>query len=240
MNGTDLVETGRFLFRYRDGLFPLVYLLAFVPSPRLFLDWRLAMIVGIVAALCGQLIRAFSIGWVYIIRGGRNRRFYAEGLVTEGAFAHSRNPLYLGNILIAFGIGIALNSAVFAIVGGGFFLFTYYAIVAGEEQFLREKFGSEFDRYRERVPRFIPSLAGFGATWRKHHFRWRRLLVKEYGSTFAWVAAILVGKLYMLYRVGGGESYQEPIRWLWILLGCACVAYVLATVLKKTGIVSAD
>lgn len=235
-----LVGVGRFLFRFRNGLFPLVYLLAFVPSPSLFSDWRVAMIVGVVVALCGQLIRAYSIGWVYIIRGGRDRRFYAEDLVTEGAFAHSRNPLYLGNILIAIGVGVALNSVVFTVVGGGFFLFAYRAIVAGEESYLREKFGSEFDRYCERVPRFFPSLAGIGKTWREHSFRWRRLLVKEYGTTFVWVAGILAGKLYQFYRLGVGRIDPVPIHRLWGLLGCAFVGYAVARVLKKTGIVAAD
>jgi len=196
------------------------------------------MVLGIFVAAGGQLIRAFSIGWVYIIRGGRNRRFYAEDLVTEGVFAHSRNPLYLGNILTAVGVGIALNSVVFVAAGGGFFLFAYQAIVAGEERFLRDKFGAEFDRYCESVPRFVPSLTGLGKTFREHRFRWRRLLVKEYGSTFVWVAGILVGKLYQLSRLEAAD--QGSVRWLWVLLGCACVAYAVARVLKKTGIVSAD
>lgn len=235
-----MVEIGRFLFRYRNGLFPLVYLLILVPSPRLVPDWRLALILGVAVAVCGQLVRAYSIGWVYIIRGGHNRRFFAEGLVTEGAFAHSRNPLYFGNILIVLGVGIALNSVVFVVLGGGFFLFAYRAIVAGEEQYLREKFGAEFDRYCERVPRFIPSLAGLGKTWREHHFHWKRLLVKEYGSTFVWVAGILVGKLYQFSRLTGNPSNQQPVQWLWLLLVCACVLYAVARGLKKTGIVTAD
>jgi len=233
-----LVEIGRFLFRYRNGLFPIIYLLVFVPSPALFSDWRLAMVLGVFVAASGQLIRAFSIAWVYIIRGGRNRRFYAETLVTEGVFAHSRNPLYLGNIVIALGVGVALNSVVFVLAGGGFFLFAYRAIVAGEEQFLRNEFGAEFERYCESVPRFIPSVTGLGRTFREHRFRWKRLLVKEYGTTFVWVAGILVGKLYQLSRPGAADS--EAARWLWVLLACACAAYGVARGLKKTGIVTAD
>ena len=234
-----MAKIGKFLFRYRNGLFPLIYFLVFVPSANLWPDWRLPLLLGTLVAIAGQVMRAFSIGWVYIIRGGKNRRFYAEGLVTEGVFAHSRNPLYLGNILIALGVGIALNSFVFVAVGGTFFVFAYRAIVAGEEEYLRAEYGKEFERYKARVPRFIPNLGGIGETWREHRFKWRRLLVKEYGTTFVWIAGILLGKLYQFHRLG--ITGHEPVnRWLWVLFGVTSIAYLAARAAKKTGLVVAD
>ena len=44
-----------------------------------------------------------TIGYEYIVRGGRQGKVYAEDLVQGGVFAHSRNPLYLGNLLIIVG-----------------------------------------------------------------------------------------------------------------------------------------
>ena len=66
-------------------------------------DWRLDRrldAAGFVVASIGQLLRVAVIGFAYITRGGRNRRIVADSLVQAGIFAHSRNPLYLGNLLI--------------------------------------------------------------------------------------------------------------------------------------------
>jgi protein-S-isoprenylcysteine O-methyltransferase Ste14 len=99
----------QFLFRYRNALFPAVLVTLFVlfrprfprESERLDL-WVDAL--GLLVALAGQALRIVVIGYVYILRGGRDHKVYAEDLVTGGMFAHSRNPLYLGNVLILIGL----------------------------------------------------------------------------------------------------------------------------------------
>src|ERR1700692_1003243 len=101
-----MVKLGNFLFRNRNGIFPLFYLMLFVPSWEVFDNPVTAMIIGFSVTIIGQLIRVITIGLVYIIRGGKDRRVYAEDLVTTGIFAHCRNPLYVGNILILVGLGI--------------------------------------------------------------------------------------------------------------------------------------
>ena len=115
----------------------------FVPSPEVFDNPVMAMIIGFSVTLIGQLIRVVTIGLVYIMRGGRNRRVYAEDLVTTGIFAHCRNPLYVGNILVLAGLGIASNSLIFMAVFLPIFLFFYQAIVMAEEDFLAGKFGEQ-------------------------------------------------------------------------------------------------
>src|SRR5437899_1530476 len=128
-----MVKIGNFLFRYRNGLFPLAYILLFFKSPPLIADYRLALVLGVGVAVFGQLIRAVTIGLEYIVRGGRNRQVYAEELVQGGIFAHCRNPLYVGNYLILVGVGLASNSALFIGIGLPFFFFAYWAIIAAEE-----------------------------------------------------------------------------------------------------------
>ena len=61
-------------------------------------------VAGAIVALLGGVVRGVTIGFVYIVRGGRDGKAYADGLVREGIFAHSRNPMYVGNILMAVGI----------------------------------------------------------------------------------------------------------------------------------------
>src|SRR6187551_1951236 len=105
-----MVKIGNILFHYRNFLFPVFYFLLFVPSQKVFGSMYVPLILGFAVAMSGQLIRVATIGLVYIIRGGKNRQIYAEGLVTEGIFTHCRNPLYVGNILVIIGLGIMSNS----------------------------------------------------------------------------------------------------------------------------------
>src|SRR6478735_12323431 len=111
-----MVKLGNFLFRNRNGIFPLFYLMLFVPSWEVFTDPVTAMLIGFSVTIIGQLIRIITIGLVYIIRGGKDRRVYAEDLVTTGIFSHCRNPLYVGNILILAGVGILSNSLFYVVI----------------------------------------------------------------------------------------------------------------------------
>src|SRR6266487_1941358 len=230
-----MIRIGNFFFHYRNALFPLAYLLLFLDGPRIIADYRLAVAGGLIVALAGQGLRAVTIGLDYIIRGGRNRQVYAEKLVQGGIFAHCRNPLYVGNILIIFGLGIASNSSLFLAVGIPFFLFAYWAIIAAEENFLRSKFGDEFAAYCARVNRLVPNFSGLGSTLQSMQFNWRRLISAEYGSTYAWLAAIILLTLKHLWT---NEDYQrrQGMAWvLWSLLLLVTVAYGIARYLKKSG-----
>ena len=91
-------------------------------------------------------------------------RGYAAGYVKKnleltitGPYAHVRNPLYLGSILIASGFAVALMSWQFAVALLVFFLLIYVPVIASEEAFLRDTF-LEFEWYCARVPRLIPRV----------------------------------------------------------------------------------
>ena len=228
-----MVRIGNFLFLVRNGLFPVAYAVLLIPSAPIFAGDLTAFAVGLALAIFGQIIRFYSIALVYIIRGGRNRRVYAEDLVTEGMFAHCRNPLYAGNYLIIVGVGVAVNSLLFLIVGGLFFIFAYYAIIRAEEDFLRSKFGAAYDDYCAAVPRILPKLHGIGSTIRSHRFNWKRLLLKEYGSTFVWIAGLIIVLLVKDHRLHD-LRHATPLYWV---LSITVIAYAAARVLKKGGIV---
>lgn len=105
-----MISIGNFFFKYRNNLFIFLYLLLFVPSPLLFSPdkfgekyYLFPIILGLFITISGELIRGLTIGLAYIIRGGRDKKVYAEKLVTEGLFNHCRNPLYVGNILMLLG-----------------------------------------------------------------------------------------------------------------------------------------
>src|SRR5207249_12174744 len=110
-----MVKLGNFLFRNRNGIFPLFYLILFIPSWEVFTHPVTAMIIGFSVTLVGQLVRVITFGLVYIIRCGKDRSVYAEDLVTTGIFAHCRNRYYVGQILILVGLRIASNYLMFIV-----------------------------------------------------------------------------------------------------------------------------
>jgi len=84
----------------------------------------------------------------------------APELIVAGPFAYVRNPLYVGNMLLYVGVGIAANAlAPWLVLGAAaYFLFQYWAIVSLEEEFLGKKFGETYRSYQKAVPRFVPRL----------------------------------------------------------------------------------
>lgn len=110
------------------------------PQPAAVL-WSLALV------LPGLWLRGYAAGYVK-----KNRE-----LTQTGPYAYTRNPLYLGSILIAAGFAVALLSWVVAVALVVFFVAIYVPVIASEERFLRATF-PDFGAYCRRVPRLIPRL----------------------------------------------------------------------------------
>jgi len=229
-----MVKLGNILFHNRNWLFPLFYILLFIPSPEVFNNPVTAMIIGFAVALLGQIIRVITIGLVYIIRGGKNRRVYADTLVTTGIFSHCRNPLYVGNILILVGLGIASNSVIFMAIATPLFLFFYQAIVRAEENFLRNKFGEEFDAYCSRVHRWIPNLKGIGKTLESMTFKWKRVIIREYTSTYIWLTGAVLIVMKHFYNHEELFDFQQNLNYFIVILIVLGVLYLFARWLKKS------
>ena len=231
---------GNFLFHYRNYLFPLALPLVLIPGPRIFESSLTAALIGLLIGLIGQSIRVATIGLVYIIRGGRNRRVYAEDLITDGIYAHSRNPMYVGNVSIITAVAITSNSWGCVAVVVPMFGFFYLAITRAEESYLSNKFGPGYREYVAAVPRFFPRLTGLWQTLRDSEFHWRRVLVKEYGTFAGWPLRWMVVFLYALWRDGELASYPHLFQYLSAFLLFLLLLYVLVRVLKKRRVVVAD
>lgn len=235
-----LIGIGNFLFRYRNGIFPLTFALLLLPGPDLFADPVQAAILGAIVAALGQLVRVLTIGLDYIVRGGRQGKVYADGLVISGIYAHTRNPMYVGNITIAIGLALASNSWATVIVTVPLVCFVYSAIVAAEENYLRGKFGAAFDEYCRNVPRWLPRLGALWSTFSGATFHWRRVIVKEYGTPAGWIAAVCAVTLYNMWDTGTWDSRSSGVRTVYIVIAVTFVLWLLARVLKKTRALSAD
>ena len=103
--------------------------------------WSAALVVP------GLWLRGYAAGTVK-----KNRE-----LTTTGPYAYTRNPLYLGSMLIAAGFALALLSWLVALVLALGFLVIYVPVIASEERFLRATF-PEYGDYARSVPRLIPRL----------------------------------------------------------------------------------
>jgi protein-S-isoprenylcysteine O-methyltransferase Ste14 len=232
------VRAGNWLFRWRNLVFPATFVLLLAAGRPRFprgdpaLDAAMDGL-GVAVVLLGQALRAAVIGLVYIRRGGKDGKVHADTLVTEGIFAHSRNPLYVGNFLVVLGLLIVLNSPAGWAIGLPGVLFVYAAITRAEEAFLRGKFGAAYEEYCRRVPRFVPSLRGLGRTLRAREFDWRKVIRKEYGSTFAWATFVIVLLLRERFANGAGEQVREAWPAWAAVWGALVVLYGVARFLKK-------
>lgn len=232
-----MIQIGNFFFKYRNWVFIPLYLALFIPAPEILPDeqryW--VMWIGLFITVLGQVIRCATIGLAYIDRGGKDKKVYASHLVTEGVFNHCRNPLYVGNILKIAGIGILSNSLLYVALFIPAFLFIYQAIVLAEENFLRSKFGHEFDTYCQRTNRWIPRFSGLVATFDSMSFRWQRPVVKENSSIYVWLIGIVL-ILLLKYPELINDNAQLRNQLLAVFLPLLTVIYLGIRYLKKSGI----
>ncbi len=234
-----LIAYGNFVFRYRGKIFPIVLALALLAFPAGYAGGdgahdlqRDGIALGI--ALLGQILRILTVGLDYIKRGGLNKQVYADHLVTGGIFAHCRNPLYLGNVMIALGLLVMFDDLLCFAIGAVLAIVTYRAIVAAEEAYLGVKFGAAYDAYCRAVNRWLPDPRGLGATLSGASFNWRRVLLKETTSFYAWLLAAFV--LDIIEHIGEPNLLGQPDFVLFAsLLTVATLGFSAIRLLKSSG-----
>lgn len=73
-------------------------------------------------------------------------------LVTDGIYAHVRNPMYFGMTALLLALGLALANDWLIICAAIFLLILHFGVVRREERFLEQIFGDEYTAYKKRVP----------------------------------------------------------------------------------------
>ncbi len=147
-----------------------------------------SLLASLALVVPGIVLRGYASGYV---------RKNSE-LATTGPYAYTRNPLYLGSALIAFGFALASRSLWIALALTGLFLLIYWPVILGEEEYLRAHFAS-YDDYARRVPRLLPRLRardhGVGGKFSLELYRKHR----EYNSllgTFCIYLALIARVLF--------------------------------------------
>jgi protein-S-isoprenylcysteine O-methyltransferase Ste14 len=139
----DQMEWSRIARRIRVPLgfvFAIVYFWLARPQ------W-ISISLGMILIFPGLLIRALASGHVR-----KN-----EALATSGPYTYTRNPLYLGSLLIGLGFAVASRSWWIGLLLVVMLFAIYAPVILDEEKFLRQRF-PEFDDYAQRVPRMLPKL----------------------------------------------------------------------------------
>ena len=109
-----------------------------------------SLLAGFAIAVAGILVRAFASGHI--------RKNAA--LATTGPYAYTRNPLYLGSIIIALGFVVAARNIWISVAAIAMFAFIYLPVITAEERYLRSTFPG-YERYASAVPRFLPRLTPY-------------------------------------------------------------------------------
>lgn len=236
------VAFGNFIFRWRDTIFTLIllagFVLLYVDKDSHFGDFDTDIafsILGLIVLLMGEFVRCFTIGYDYIKRGGLNKQIFAETLVRRGMFAHTRNPMYLGNILIATGAILSINYIWFTLVVLPLFYYIYIAITMAEEKYLGSKFGRDYETYLKEVNRYIPSNL---STWSKSiegmSFLFKRMVRKEHGTiavVFTSIILMNLLKFNIRYSIGWESCFSYTMYGL--IVG-VLLFQITSAILKRT------
>lgn len=194
MKQSDLDFVARFggwLFKKRTSIpVPIVLALLLIPPPASaasmgWLPWTGAALIAL-----GELIRMWGVHHIGAISRTRSDRL--GPLIASGPFAHVRNPLYVGNILLWLGFGVAARLPWLAPIVFAVLAVEYHAIVRWEEQLLATRIGDPYRAYLKRVPRWIPTLSPVPGGNCDARFSWRETIYSERGTLIAIVAGYLL------------------------------------------------
>ncbi len=123
--------------------------------------WILAGVLGglgWILAFLGVLLMAGGI--LQFITAGTNvpTNQPAIDIVDTGLYSMTRNPIYIGMITLTLGLSFAFNAPALLVTLGIAIPVLRYGVIAKEEEYLSDKFGAEYDDYRERVGRWFWSF----------------------------------------------------------------------------------
>lgn len=149
------------------------------PSPN-------SLLIGAPVSILGLLLRGWAAGCL-----AKNRI-----LATSGPYAHVRNPLYVGTLLVAAGLVIASRNLYLAVLAGLVFAFVYLPVIQLEEQHLRRLF-PEYAGYAAQVPALVPRFTPLQQK-NSNPFRFSLYLRnQEYQAG----AAFAAGMLFLLWKI---------------------------------------
>jgi protein-S-isoprenylcysteine O-methyltransferase Ste14 len=226
------LKLGNFLFKHRSFTpVPLIILVFIIFRP---IDHGekniLVNLVGLLISLLGEIVRIIAVGYAHQGTSGRESYLRADSLNISGIYSIVRNPLYIGNFFIFTGLVIVFSNifALFAFII--FLILQYYFVVLAEENFLKEKYGKDFETYCRRVRRIIPTFKDYREN--QNPFNLKKVVFKENDSVFNMLVIYI---LVLLYKEKAfTDSISRPF--VYIIPGVILMAvYIIVKIIKRRG-----
>lgn len=151
------------------------------------------IVIGLILTLSGEFIRISGVRCA----GGRTRtrKVGAKELCTWGPFAHVRNPLYLGNILIYAGMTFFAGGPwllPLLIISLVYFSVQYGLIISLEEQTLTKIFTEEYEEYKSNVPRLLPRIIAWKKEKDVKFLTWKKVVHTERRTLQNFIVFIII------------------------------------------------
>lgn len=227
---------GEWLFRWRSylPLIPLSLVLGVLltgyryPAGSATFDayWKIGCFA---ISLVGEAVRVLTVGFVPAGTSGRNTdRQRARVLNTTGTYSVVRHPLYLGNYLMWLGVLLLSRSPVLLALVSLLYWLYYERIMFAEEEFLRERFGSEYEEWAARTPAFIPRRRGWSSP--DLCFSLRTVLKRELSSMLGLVSVFAAASVASNY--GATRHWRLDPLWGGIFV-IGFLLYLLLRLLKR-------
>jgi protein-S-isoprenylcysteine O-methyltransferase Ste14 len=150
-----------------------------------------SIVIGAAVGMVGLWLRAYSAGYLH----------KHEFLTVVGPYTRTRNPLYLGSAILAFGVAVAVHSWTSAIILCGYFALFYPIVMRREEAELQQRYGAAFDEYARAVPLFLPRMTatrvsnGGAEAFSFEQYKQNR----EYQAAIGFLLLLIV--LFLIYRL---------------------------------------
>lgn len=192
----------------------------------------------VAVSLLGLFVRVFTIAYAPAGTSGRNTKEgqIAEQLNTKGIYSIVRHPLYLGNFLIFFGFVLFTQQLWFISLATVLFWIYYERIMYAEEEFLRRKYGKQYEEWAENVPAFFPKFSQYEKP--ELPFSLRNVLKREYTAFFEitlFFPVLDIASQYILY-----DKVEVNYWWLGFFALGFVTYFTLRTLKKRTKILHVE
>ncbi|MFP4620437.1 MAG: methyltransferase family protein [Bacteroidales bacterium] len=233
-------KTGKYLFRNRSFipliLYPLATLIILIERIHvLYHPDLLWSVVCFIISIAGLGVRALVIGYIPKRTSGRNRKKQmADSLNKTGIYSMVRHPLYLGNFLMWMGLIIYTGNFWFIIIAILLFWIYYERIMFAEEEYLRQKFGSEFELWAGETPAFIPAPGKWEKTDLK--FSVKKAIRREHRGLFAVIISFVY--LNLLKNLAVNQTFTLNNHWTVLLIMGILFFTAIRVIKSKTNLLT--
>ncbi|MHA1439238.1 MAG: methyltransferase family protein [Promethearchaeota archaeon] len=135
----------------------LFYFVFFLNALLFFLDWDSWIILSpyrFFLAIPLIILGSMLVSWGIHTLGTKNTSGIKDQFITQGPYRYTRNPQYLGDIVLFLGITIFANS-LFLVITHLLLSLVFVITPWAEESWLEEQYGEPYLEYKKHTPRFL-------------------------------------------------------------------------------------